>query len=157
MMQDGTYELNGQQLAILRPYPDKIRELVDNIFGGGSRQPMATGTPEENMKAEAARIVVVNGSGVSGMAEQTANYLQSQGMNVIGFGNTSDYPDNYYNPFPSRTVIIVHTGKPYAMQYLASVLNLNSPSQTIIDFNSDAPEDILVALGQDWGSNNPLP
>jgi LCP family protein required for cell wall assembly len=157
MMQDGTYDLNGQQLAILRPYPDKIRELVDNIFGSGSRQPMASGTLEENMKAEAARIVVVNGSGVSEMASRTAQYLQAQGMNVIAFGNTSDYPDSYYNPFPSRTVIIVHAGKPYAMQYLTSVLNLNSPSQTIIDFNPDAPEDILVALGQDWGANNPLP
>ena len=157
MMQDGFYDLNGQQLAILRPYPDKIRELVDSIFGGGSRQPMMTGTPEENMKAEAARVVIVNGSGVSGMASQTADYLKAQGMNVTGFGNTGDYPDNYYSPFPSRTIIIVHSGKPYAMQYLSSVLNINSPSQTIISFDPNAPEDILVALGTDWAANNPLP
>ena len=46
MMQDGFYTLNGQQLAILRPYPDKIRELVDKIFGSGTMQPMASGTVE---------------------------------------------------------------------------------------------------------------
>ena len=157
MMQDGFTDVNGQQLAILRPYPDKIRELVDSIFGGGSMQPMLTGTIEEKMKAEAGRIVVINGSGVSGMGEKTSDYLKTQGMNVTGFGNTGDYPDNYASPFPGRTTLIVHAGKPYAMQYLMALMNFNSSSQTIVDFNPDAPEDIVVALGADWGAKNPMP
>ena len=114
MMQDGEYDLNGQTLAVLRPYPDKIRELVDKIFGAGSMNPMASGTLEENMQAEAARVVVVNGSGVTGMAETTFNYLKTLGINATAFGNTGDYPDKYYSPFPNRTLIIVHAGKPYA-------------------------------------------
>ena len=157
MMQDGFTDLNGQQLAILRPYPDKIRELVDSIFGSGSMQPMATGTIEEKMKSEAARVVVINGTGVAGMASKTADYLKTQGMNVTGFGNTSDYPDKYSSPFPSRTTIIVHLGKPYAMQYLMALMKVSSSSQTIVDFDSSAPEDVIVALGNDWGSNNPMP
>jgi polyisoprenyl-teichoic acid--peptidoglycan teichoic acid transferase len=157
MMQDGFYDLNGQQLAILRPYPDKIRELVDGIFGGGTMQPMTSGSVEQKMQAEAARIVVINGTGVEGMATRTSDYLKTQGMNVIGFGNTDDYPDKYYSPYPYRTTIIVHAGKPYAMQYLQPLLNFDSSSQTIVDFNPNAPEDIVVALGVDWGSNNPMP
>jgi hypothetical protein len=157
MMQDGTYDLNGQKLAVLRPYPDKIRELVDKIFGGGSLDPRATGSVEEKMQAEAARVVVINGSGVTGMAEKTANYLKTQGMNVTAFGNTSDYPDKYYSPFPSRTLIIVHAGKPYAMQSLMALMKVTSPSQILVDFNPNAPEDIVLALGEDWGSNNPMP
>ncbi len=157
MMQDGFYNLDGQKLAILRPYPDKIRELVDKIFGGGTMQPMAAGTIEENMKAEAARIVVINGTGVSGMAERTYNYLKSQGMNAIAFGNTGDYPDKYYSPFNSRTIIIVHAGKPYAMQYLMALMKFNSTSQIIVDFDPSAPEDIVVALGLDWSYDNPMP
>ncbi len=157
MMQDGFYNLNGQQLAVLRPYPDKIRELVDSIFGGGTMQPMATGTVEEKMQAEAARIVVINGSGVPGMAAQTSDYLKTQGMNVIAFGNTGDYPDEYYSPFPDRTIIIVHAGKPYAMQYLMALMQFNSASQIRVDFDPNAPEDIVVALGSDWGYNNPMP
>ena len=157
MMQDGFYDLNGQQLAILRPYPDKIRELVDGIFGSGSMQPMTTGTIEEKMKAEAGSIVVINGSGVSGMAARTSDYLKAQGMNVTGFGNTGDYPDNYASPFPGRTILIVHGGKPYAMQYLMALMNFDSSSQTVVDFNPNAPEDIVVALGTDWAANNPLP
>ena len=157
MMQDGYYDLNGQQLAILRPYPDKIRELVASIFGGGTMQPMSSGTLEEKMKAEAGRIVVINGSGVSGMATKTSDYLKGQGMNVTGFGNTGDYPDNYASPFPSRTILIVHAGKPYAMQYLINLMKFTSSSQTIVDFNPNAPEDIVLALGNDWGANNPMP
>jgi LCP family protein required for cell wall assembly len=157
MMQDATYDLNGRQLAVLRPYPDKIRELVDKIFGGGSMDPMATGTVEEKMQAEGGRVVVINGTGVAGMAEKTYNYLKTQGMNATAFGNTGDYPDKYYSPFPSRTIIIVHAGKPYAIQYLMALMKVTSSSQIIVDFKPDAPEDIVVALGSDWNSSNPMP
>ena len=157
MMQDGTTTLAGIEAAILRPFPDKIRELVDKIFGSGTLQPMASGTVEEKMKAEAARIVIVNGSGVAGMAERTYNYLKTQGMNATSFGNISDYPDKYNYLFPGRTIIIVHAGKPYAMQYLTALMMFNTTSQIVIDFNPNAPEDVLVALGEDWGNSNPMP
>jgi hypothetical protein len=157
MMQDGTYNLKGQDLAILRPYPDKIRELVDKIFTSGTMQPLATGTIEEKVQAEAARIVVVNGSGVSGMAARTADYLKTLGVNVIGFGNTSDYAAQYSSPFPDRTIIIVHAGKPYAMQYLLALIKFNTTSQIRVDFSPTAQEDLILALGMDWGSNNPMP
>lgn len=157
MMQDGFFNYNGQQLAILRPYPDKIRELVDSIFGSGTMEPMASGDPTQKMQAEAARVVVINGTGINGMASKTRDYLVAQGMNVTAFGNTGNYPDKYYSPFPDRTIIVVHSGKPYAMQYLMSLMKFNSASQIIVDFKPDAPEDILLALGSDWGSNNPMP
>ncbi len=157
MMQDATYNLDGQELAVLRPYPDQIRELVDTIFGSGTMQPMAGGTLEENMKAEAARIIVINGSGVNGMASLTSDYLISQGMNVTAFGNDFDYPDQYNNPYPYRTILIVHAGKPYAMQYLMGLMRFDSVSQIIVDFDPNAPADIMVGLGVDWGSSNPMP
>jgi LCP family protein required for cell wall assembly len=151
MMQDGFYTQDGEQRAILRPYPDKIRELVDKIFGSGTMQPMATGSTEEKLVSEAARVVVINGTGISGMAALTSDYLTAQGMNVSGFGNTRDYPDMYYSPFPDRSIIIVHAGKPYAMRYLMSLIQFDSTSQIKVDFNPQAPADIIVALGYDWG------
>ena len=157
MMQDGTTNLAGIEAAILRPYPDKIRELVDKIFGSGTMQPMALGTVEEKMQAEAARIVVVNGSGEAGMAERTYNYLKTQGMNATNFGNISDYPDKYNYLFPGRTIIIVHAGKPYAMQYLTTLIMVNTTSQIVNEFNPNAPGDILLALGSDWVYSNPMP
>ncbi len=157
MMQDGFTTVNGQQLAILRPYPDKIRELVESIFGSGSMQPLATGTAQEKMQAEAARIVVINGTGVAGMASKTSDYLKAQGMNVTGFGNTGDYPDSHNFPFPTRTILIIHAGKPYAMQTLMALLKVDNSNQVIVDFDPKSPADIIVALGSDWGSNNPMP
>jgi LCP family protein required for cell wall assembly len=157
MMQDGYTEMNGQPAAILRPFPDKIRELVDKIFGGGTMDPMATGTVDEKMKAEGARVLVINGTGVAGMAAQTSDYLKAQGVNVTSFGNTVDYPDQYYSPFPDRTIIIVHAGKPYVMQYLMALMKFNSSNQIRVDFKPDSPEDIVVALGSDWNASNPMP
>jgi len=157
MMQDGFTELNGQQLAILRPYPDKIREMVDSIFGSGTMQPLATGNVQEKMKAEAARVVVINGTGITGMASKTSDYLKSQGLNVTAFGNTSDYPDKYLSPFPARTILIVHAGKPYAMQYLMGLMKFTSSGQVVFIFDPNAQEDIVLALGSDWGTSNPMP
>jgi len=157
MMQDGYTDLNGQQLAILRPYPDKIRELVDSIFGSGTMQPLATGSIQDKMKAEAARVVVINGTGITGMASKTSDYLKSQGMNVTAFGNTSDYPDKYLSPFPAHTILIVHAGKPYAMQYLMGLMKFTSSSQVVFIFDPSAQEDIVLALGSDWGTSNPMP
>lgn len=153
----GTVEVNGQTLDIFRPVPDRIRELVDRIFGGGAMKPMAEGEATVLMQEEGARVVVINGSGVAGLASATADYLTAQGMNVVGFGNTTDYPDQYNRPFPERTILIVHSGRPYAMKYLMSLMGFNSNSQIIVDIDPEAPADIVIGLGADWGSSNPLP
>jgi len=142
---------------ILRPFTDKVRVLRDEIFGGGVLAPAATGDPTAILKAENARVVVINGTGTPGLAAATQTYLNSQGMNVIAAGNTTDYPDKYLTPFPNRTIIILHSGKPYALQYLIGLMKVNSSSQVIVDFNPAAPEDVLVGLGYDWASRNPMP
>jgi LCP family protein required for cell wall assembly len=157
MMEDAKYDLNGQELAVLRPYPDAIRDLVDSIFGGGAMLPAAQGDITQNMQAEAARVAIVNGSGVEGLASQTTDYLKGQGMNVVGFGNTGDYPAAYAYPFPDRTVVIIHGESLYAMQYLQTLMGFDTSSQVIFDYNPDASADIIVALGYDWGNDHPMP
>jgi polyisoprenyl-teichoic acid--peptidoglycan teichoic acid transferase len=158
MMTDAKYDLNGQTLDVLRPFPDKIRELVDQIFGGGSIKPAATGDPTELMKQEAASVLVINGSGVGGIAKSTFDYLQSQGMNVTESGNMSDYPDKYYfPPLPERTMLIVHAGKPYAIAYLMSLMKFDSANQLLIDYDPTAKADITLAVGADWVNSNPMP
>jgi hypothetical protein len=102
------------------------------------------------MKDEAAKVVVINGTGTAGLAANTGDYLKAQGMNVIAVGNTTNYPDKYKSPFPDRTIIIVHSGKPYVIKYLQALMKFDSSSQIIFDFDPGAPEDILVGLGYDW-------
>jgi polyisoprenyl-teichoic acid--peptidoglycan teichoic acid transferase len=153
----GTVNINGESASIMRPYPDAIRELVDTIFGSGAMMPMATGDATQLMQAEQASVIFINGSGVAGLASDTADYLKAQGMNVTGFGNTTDYPDQYLYPFPDRTIIIVHTGKPYVVNYLKALMQFNAANQIIFDYDPNAPADIVVGLGYDWGYDNPIP
>ena len=156
MMQDGKTTINGMDAAILRPFPDKIRELVDKIFGGNSLMPIAAGDPDQLMQQEAARVLVVNTSGVTGAGQKTFDFLKSKGMNVLGPGNSADYPDKYfYPPLPDRTMLIVHAGKPYAMSYLMALMKFNSANQLVISFDPSAPADIVLAVGVDWANSIP--
>ncbi len=153
----GSVNVDGQELSIMRPYPDAIRDLVDSIFGSGSMAPITQGDVTQKMQIEAARVAIVNGSGVEGLAARTAEYLTGQGMNVIGFGNPSDYPGTYNYPFPDRTVVIFHGEGLYAMQYIQALMGFNSQSQIIFDYDPNAAADIIIALGYDWGYDNPMP
>ena len=159
-MEPGTATVDSEKVDILRPFPDKIRELVDNVFGGGSMKPLSSGDSTQLMQQEAASIRVVNFSGVTGLATSTVDYLKSQGVNVIEeAGNHADFPEvESLVGFPlTRAYIIVHTGKPYAIQYLMTTFNVTSQSQVIISYDPNATEDIVVAIGTDWAHNNPMP
>jgi hypothetical protein len=158
MSAPGQVTVDGAIQDIIKPYPDKIRELVDQVFGVGSMKPMAVGDPTQLMQQEAASVIVVNASGVDGIASRTSDYLKAQGMNVIKFGNTGDYPDKYiYPPLPARTMLILHAGKPYATQYLMALMKFSAQSQFIVDFDPNAPADIVLAVGADWADNSPMP
>jgi hypothetical protein len=110
------------------------------------------------MQQEAARVLVINASGVDGIGQKTYDYLKSQGMNVIGPGNTGEYPDKYYfPPLPARTMLIVHAGKPYAVKYLMDLMKFDSANQLLVDFDPAAPADVTLAIGADWANSNPIP
>jgi polyisoprenyl-teichoic acid--peptidoglycan teichoic acid transferase len=158
MMEDAKYNLNGQTLAVLRPYPDKIRELVDDVFGSGSTSPVAKGDEVQLMQQEAARVLVINGSGMDGVGQKTYDYLKGKGMNVMGPGNMLDYPDKYnFPPLPDRTMLIVHAGKPYAIKYLLDILKFDSANQLVFDYDPTAPADLTLAVGVDWANTSSLP
>jgi len=132
--------------------------LVEKIFGGGVLDPAGSGTTSQLIQQEAARVLVVNASNTGGIAQKTFDYLKAQGLNVLGPGNMADYPDKYlYPPLPARTMLIVHTGKPYTIKYLMTLMKFDSANQFQMVFNPGAPADIVLALGADWAKSNPMP
>ena len=158
MMIDQTTTINGLPADVLRPFPDKIRELVDKIFGGGTLNPAASGSPVQLMQQEGARVLIVYEPGMNGIAQKTFDYLKAQGMNVFGPGNMADYPDKYYSPpLPTRSMLIVHAGKPYAVKYLMALMKFDSANQLQVFFDPGAPADIVLAIGADWVKSNPMP
>ncbi len=131
-------------LSILIPIPDDIHNLRDQIFAtSGSINPQVPGNPAEQMKAEAARIAIYNGSGNSSLGTRTADYLTKQGANIVSVANADQ-------AYPSTT-IIDHTGNPYALKYLVQLMGIANGKITI-KFDPNSQADIELYLGNDWAS-----
>ncbi len=140
---------DGTRQDVLIPVPDQVRLIRDQVFASTTMASpgLSSGDAQANMKSEGASIVVSNGSYTEGLAGKTQAYLQSQGANVVGTQN-SDYT--------TYSRLIDYTGKPYTDRYLVDLLKITRYS---IDFQYDpnSQVDVLVILGDDWASNNPMP
>jgi hypothetical protein len=134
------YGRSPDDLAILIPMPDKIRELRDQVFAGDSSLgPQTPGSAEEKMRAEAPRILISNGSSDASLAGRAQTFLSGLGANIVSAspGNAS-----------GQTVLVDHTGSPYTLAYLAQLLNV--PSTRIIhEFDPNAAVDVEIRLGSD--------
>lgn len=150
MVTFGKTTLGGLPADVLKPIPDKIRELRDEIFlAGGAVSPLAKGENALALaKQENASVIVLNGTLTSGIALQTGDYLKTQGINVVNNGNA--------NQNLPVTRVIDHTGRPYILKYLKEVFGLGSSSQIISAYDPAAPADIEIILGEDWAAKNPM-
>ena len=140
--------LGGANASILKPIPDKIRVLRDEIFTqGGAVSPMAQGEPQSLMQQDAARVRVLNGTIQGDIAQRTANFLLSQGVPVVEAGTA---PNGYQN-----TVLVVYGPKVYTLKYLAATFGITSASQIIFATEPATTADIEVRVGNDWLSRMP--
>lgn len=137
-------------LSIAIPVHDKIRILRDEIFTtGGPISPATVGEDTQVLaQAEQARIVVQNGTQEAGLATRTSEYLRSLGLNVLGEANADQI---YHN-----TTLVIVSGKPYTVKYLAETMGINS-SDIYNRFEPDAGADVIVIIGSNWASSNPMP
>lgn len=139
----------GGTADVLKPIPDQIRVLRDQIFtSGGALSPLASGDPTQLMQAEGARVAVLNGSYAEGVAGRTSDYFKSQGMNVIRTDNTTEKV--------AVTLLVDYSGNPYVLKYLMAVMNIG-PSQVRTRFDPNAQTDVDIIIGEDWAYNNPMP
>ncbi len=58
--------------------------------------------------------------------------------------------------FAASTTIVLHTDKPYALSYLASLMNVPN-SRILTSYDPNSAVDITVTLGDDWAASNPMP
>lgn len=149
---DTTAVIDGAVQAVLVPNMEKIRLLRDEMFAaqGSAAAPITTGNSDvlTLAKGEGARIQVLNGSMSGGLAETTATYLQGQGLNVVGTGNSD-------STLYSNLVISWTTPYPYTLSYLATLMNI--PENHIVYHDDpNAAADIIVYLGSDWANSNPM-
>jgi hypothetical protein len=143
MVSPVTVTLAGVPASVLRPIPDLIRVLRDQIFtSDGPTGPLATGDPTALMQADAARIRIVNDTYAADLDTRTGNYLIAQGMQVTERGAP--------NGAASQTVLVLYTPKIYALQYLVNLFGIASRSQIIMQPNPAETVDIEIRLGEDW-------
>ena len=141
-------------LYILIPDTDAVRQLRDEVFSENSSVQPAGPTegvytsPEELMKSELATISVLNATMIPGLASETTNYLLNKGMNITHTGNAQE--------LSSSTLIIDYTGRPYTVQYLVDLLDIQE-SSIYSRYDPNSLVDIAIMLGDDWASDNPMP
>jgi LCP family protein required for cell wall assembly len=128
---------------VLKPVPDQIRLLRDEIFTltDAVAPSIQLDDPAAASAQEGARVAVRNGAGIEGLATSTAEYLRGLGVNVVEVGNADrmDY---------TKTVIVDYTGNPYTSRYLMTLLELD-PSQILFQTVPDSPVDVAVICGPD--------
>ena len=143
-----TLEKSPDGLDILRPIPDKIRLLRDQVLSsGGVLSPVSDDDLLTLVAEESARVTLLNGSYQGDLADITAQWFQEQGVKVLGTG--------YANP-TSVSMVTLQGPTPYALKWIAETFEM-TPGQIKNNFSPDAEMDIILILGDDWASNNPMP
>lgn len=144
---DFAFSYDGQD--ILRPLPDEIRQLRDEVFSPvGPVVPLAPeGGSQELVDQEYATVIVLNGTLSPGLASQTTEYLRSSGIFVTEPGNA----DQQY----SVTTIIDYTGNPHTVALIAEMLSV-PPENIYHRYDVSGQADIVVIAGDDWATNNPM-
>jgi hypothetical protein len=133
--------LGGENASIIKPIPDKIRVLRDQVFSSsGPTSPLATGDGVTLMQADRARVRVLNGSYTADLAQRAAAYFQSQGMAVTEIGNA----DRAYD----RTVVVLYGPKLYTLKYFVGLLGIGS-AQIHFEPNPASSVDVEIRLGND--------
>lgn len=139
--------LGGLNASIMRPLPDQIRILRDQIFtASGPASPLAQGPALTLMQADHARVRILNGTSSKDLDDRTAKLLVQDGLLVSEYGNIKAV---------SRTTIILYSPKLYTLRYLMDTFGIKSSTQILIKSDPTQNVDIEIRLGKDWVNNIP--
>lgn len=136
---------DGAQVLI--PSRARIREVVNDLFGGPAPTTIATLSEKELIAQEAAKIEVQNGTLTPGLAQRTAEYLKNLGYSVVSFSNAdrSDY---------ATSVVIDYSGKINTVNFL--VKRFSVVPENIRDYRGVQSEvDVRLVLGRDYAASAP--
>jgi hypothetical protein len=100
------------------------------------------------MQLENARITIQNASYDPALGQRTAEYLSNLGANVVAVEETGAVYET--------TAIIDHTGSPYTLDYLVSLMSIYT-TRVYHQMAMDSSMDVVVILGTQWQYNNPMP
>jgi len=137
-----TLGMSPDGLSILKPITENIRLLRDQVFSSGNARSEQARQSEdaELMLAESANVQLYNGAGVTGLADSTRAYLESQGVNIIDVGNSD---------IVNGTTIYDYTGNPYTVAYLVDIMGIQG-TRIYNRYDPSSQIDVEVIIGSDW-------
>jgi hypothetical protein len=132
-------------LDVLIPNLEKVRALRDEIFtSAGSPGPLTpVANPGELAPKEGAKIEILNGSGIPGLAGATKDYLVRMGLPEanISVGDAGGH-------YPS-TQVIDFSGMPYTVRFLVELMGIAS-GNNLSQVSLEQGIDVQLILGGDW-------
>jgi LCP family protein required for cell wall assembly len=130
--------------SVLLPLTENIRQLRDEVFltSPGILGPLSPGTQQEKMVAEGAKLSLINGSSVPGLAEITQSLLTEHGGKVVTSTDGS---------YQNNTYVIDFTGNPHTVRYLLEFFGLPAGSNEL-QYDPSSSVDVQIILGRDWSS-----
>jgi len=87
---------------------------------------------------------VLNGCGVSGVADTFTDSLRAKGIDVVNTGNYRSFDIN-------NTIVIDRSGKTENAKYVAKLLGLNG-NQVVRQINKNYFLDVSVIIGKDYNN-----
>jgi LCP family protein required for cell wall assembly len=140
--------LGGLNASIMKPLPDKIRVLRDQVFStGGPASPIAQGDTASLMQADGARVRVLNGTSTDQLSTQTQSYLLQQGVQVTEIGKTKLASRTCHRPVCAQALYAPISPRDLRGDQQRPALIKPDPSETV---------DIEVRLGKDWIDKLPV-
>jgi LCP family protein required for cell wall assembly len=129
---------------VLIPNRARVRDVVNELFGGPVPTSVAELSEKEVVAQESAKIEVQNGTLTTGLARRTSEYLQGLGYAVVSFSNAdrSDYVSS---------VIIDYSGKTNTVSLLAQRFNV-VPDNVRRNTGIESEVDIRLILGRDYAA-----
>ncbi|MBL8146330.1 MAG: LCP family protein, partial [Anaerolineae bacterium] len=128
----------GDQVLI--PRYGAIRGLMDDVFNPQIN--LSLSEIRDRAAAENAEVVVFNNTDIPGLAGQTRDWLNGQGLSI------TSQPGNIPEPGNTPTIIRDYTGKLWTARYLAALLGL--PAERIQSASDGLTSaDVMVVVGND--------
>jgi LCP family protein required for cell wall assembly len=140
--------LGGMNASIMRPVPDRIRILRDNIFSSsGPIGPRAQGSLQILKRVESARVRVLNATSTPQLETRTQHYLRTKVIRVTEVGQAKA---------SSRTTITLYSPRLYTFRFLIDLLGITTSPQILIKPDASQTVDIEIRLGTDWIKKLPV-
>lgn len=109
---------------------------------------LASGNEEnQNTTSRIIQIEVLNGCGITGVAEKFTNYLRGENFDVVQVGNYSSFDIN-------NTLIVDRTGNKSNALKVAEAVGVDSKN-VIQQINNDYFLDVSVIIGKDFNRLKP--